>query len=167
MNVRVYIPKYISDMGIEWSDRELVFLAFMLEVSYAEGWETAYYMHNTDFTRILGYHSLKVEAKLPKFRPAFKIAKLSDHTIRIQGKSPDKYFDGNIVRSELKLLTDYKAIAIWYYLAGHMVKGLDHMFSDHKDGKEIVYTHRTQGQYEASSRIQQQLEVLSDAPERD
>jgi len=167
MNVKVHIPKYAADMDIEWTDREKVFLAFMLEVSYAEGWETAYYMHITDISRILGFHALKLHTATENLRKVFNIAKLSEFTVRIQGKDPGKYHEGKLVRSFTEPLTDYKAIAMWYYLAGHMVKGLDHMFNDHADGKEIVYTHREQGSYEASKRFQMQLEVLTDAPERD
>lgn len=167
MNVRLYIPKLAADMDIEWTDREKVFLAFMLELSYVEGWETAYYMHTTDFTRILGTHPAKLINSLVNLRQVFKIAQLSKYTVRIQGISQPKYFLGTVPKSDLQRITDYKAIAMWYYLAGHMVKGLDHMITDHEDGKEIVYTHPKQGNYERSARFNAQLEVLSDVPERD
>jgi len=167
MNVKIYMPKFATDMDIEWTDREKVFLAFMLEVSYVEGWETTYYMHITDFCRIIGSHPAKLVNSLTNLRQVFRIAHLSNFTIRIQGRNPGKYHDGTLVKSQLQQLTDYKAIAMWYYLAGHMVKGFDHMLSDHEEGKEIVYTHRDQFSNEQSRRLNSQLEVFNDIPEKD
>lgn len=151
MDVKVLIPKFAEDMDIEWTDRELIFMALMLEVGWEEGWETRYYMHTHDYSKILGCQPLKATTTFDNLQKVFKIAQLNTFTIAIQGRDLGRLWGGKIVKSQPIQLTDPKAIAIWHYLCGTMLHGVDKLLSDPIRG--IPYTHQKQGRNDNHDRM--------------
>ena len=143
MDVRVSIPQFAYNMNVKWTDREMVFMAFMAEIGYNSGWDTAYYMHIHDYSKILGCHPLKFEQTFKRLKKVFNFAKLNHYTVRIQGISAGKVWGGTPTITEPLPITDPKAIAIWYYLCGTMLHGVEKILSD-SDGR-IPYTHNMQG----------------------
>lgn len=166
MDVKVLIPKFAQDMDIEWTDRELVFMALMLEIGWHEGWETRYFMHTHDYSKILGCYPLKADETFKRLSKVFQIAQLNTFTIAIQGVNPGRRWGGKVVKSQPIQLEDPTAIAMWYYLCGAMLHGIDNLLSDPE--RVIPYTHRTQGQTENHNRLLiLQSSILDNASERE
>lgn len=145
--VKPQVPAYVMEKGIEWSDREIIFISLIFNLAREGGWNTVYYMHAKDAGRILkGYGSRPVV--YDNLREVFDIGILNDYTIMIRPHKQEKYHQHLplIWRGEPVTITDGPALLMWYYLVGRLSCGeVLGEPSTPVDGKALVWKSTEEG----------------------
>jgi len=106
----------------DWSDDELLCLAFMLWCTRQEGVFTQYYMYTSDFFHLLGTSNRKNghDSLLQNIRRIFKVGPINDWTTRFEYNlellNHQKY--NNTINLHEVTITDPVTIARWSYVVG-------------------------------------------------
>ena len=119
--IKLKVPLSVAKYN-DWSDDELLCLAFMFWCTKKEGLFTQYYLHTNDLMALIG----KVNARnsyhhvLKRVRRIFHIGRINNHTSRFHYNFEllkDQRYNNKINAHEV-YITDTKAIARWSYIVG-------------------------------------------------
>jgi len=143
---RVRLPQHMFDNDIEWKDREKVFVALFMNLTYHGGWNTTYYINAQDCGRILAGH-----ASYPNIwknlREIFVIGVINEFTISVTPKKVGRYHAKMPVKApnDMCIIKDVDALLMWYYLVGRLSAG--NVVEDHSEttNKQVVWTKNEDG----------------------
>lgn len=132
----IKVPQYVLNQGL--NDKEMVFCAFMLFLSRAEGKKHRYHFYSEDIKYMLAHIKRKasvlavqeyglnsIDDRIGKLRELFNISVLNYHTWGVEfPEIADEYLSKNgwINFSEV-VITDPFAIKVWCYLVGRASNG--------------------------------------------
>ena len=133
--MNIHIPRRLKD--IEYSDREAVFIAFMVMVSQREGYESWFNYNSGDLKRICGkYKSCQFDwhGDMTKgLREVFDFAVIDENNVMVRWKINDSKHWHTRPRQNVDLesrsavvrhkLTELYWIKTWCYLMGHIGSG--------------------------------------------
>jgi|TARA_R110000850_G_scaffold48044_1_gene119574 hypothetical protein len=122
--VKPRLPEYAMIQGIEWTEREIVFISLITNIAMEGGWNTTYQMNIQDCTRILkGLGERPTVWK--NLRKIFDIGILNKYTVSITPHQTKMNHLGfpKIYRGEPVVLKDIKVLMVWYYLVGRLSCG--------------------------------------------
>lgn len=156
--VRPELPRYAMEMGIEWNQRELIFISLIWNIAWAGGWDTTYYMNTQDASRILNAYGSK-NTIWKKLRNVFDIGVMNEYTLSITPHKVEKMNLGMPIKwHETVIITDGSCLQMWYYLVGRLSCG--NVLEDVeriKHGKHLVWSQHQEGKF-LSSRLEKQIQ---------
>ena len=132
-NITLKVPEFVANYD-DWSDDELLFMAFMHWCVNQNSIYTQFYMYAQDASILLGQYNSgrgNWHNRLFKVRRIFEVGKLNTYTITFN------YYDEllnhieDIQTIEVEI-TDPMVIARWSYLVGRLGKRKD-MFEEHNN----------------------------------
>jgi len=157
--VRPQLPRYAMEQGIEWNQRELIFISLIWNIATVGGWDTTYYMNTQDASRILNAYGSK-NTIWKKLRTIFDIGVMNEYTLSITPHEVDRMHHGMPIQYTEKpvIITEGGALQMWYYLVGRLSCG--NVLSDVeriKHGKHLVWNQHQEGKL-LSGRLEKQIQ---------
>lgn len=157
LNIR--IPRVWLEAD-KWTDREKVFLGFLYLLIKKYGWYTQFYMHFTDIRIMNGYDNILNKTftkKFDKLRKILRLGFLNEYTVSVFPKEHNQRLGRlGLPAAETEVIHDMSAIQIWFYLMGRFAD--KNLIVDHKEGKELVWDHKTY--YALDHSLRKELKVM-------